>query len=132
MINVVNDVLFIWQKSTFKVFFSISDWFKSYVLLPNLFAFTYAQSANLGKFSPHFFSTSTRMYHVHEKIVALDNHIRRFAIQRARAHYEEVHEHKRENLGTSLITRLLFSPSHAFSPTREPQANPDPGTRRSY
>lgn len=32
---------------------------------------------------------------------------------RARARREEAHERKRENLGTSLITRPLFSPSHA-------------------
>lgn len=66
-----------------------------------------------------FLCVSWKWYDIHERIGAFHNdvYMQRFARSNVQgAQCEETHERKRENLGTSLIIRPLFSFSHASCP----------------
>jgi len=131
---IISNIFLIYQESIYESIYSFSliSIFEVYVFYSLIFLHLHVCSLQIQKDFPCTFSLRREWYHVHEKTRTLDNHVPRFASQRARAQCEEADEHKRENLETSLITRWLFSPSHASSLTRELQANSDPGTRRSY
>jgi len=133
---IISNIFLIYQESIYENIysflqrFSLISIFKVYVFYSLIFL--HVCSLQIQKDFPSTFSLRREWYHVHEKTGALDNHVLRFASQCARAQCEEADGHKRENLETSLITRWLFSPSHASFLTCELQANFDPGTKRSY